>query len=209
MSADCTTINATFAAAVAAQPDRLYLDFDGDQYSYARTDMEVSRFARGLHALGISQGDRVASVLDNSASAIIAWYAVNRLGAIYVPINTAYQGDYLRHQLGDCGARVAICDPDYLDNVLAIAGDLPDLERILQTGESRAVAGAAKPVSTMSHHLQDQGDLPQVRIRVLVADRDPDAVAAQAGVEDLHQAALLLDGLEEQQDNQDEGERTD
>ncbi len=50
VNVNCDTINATFAAAVSAQPERLYLDFDGDRYTYARTDMEVQRFARGLHA---------------------------------------------------------------------------------------------------------------------------------------------------------------
>lgn len=158
------TINAAFAAAVASRPEGIYLDFDGDQYTYARTDTEVSRFARGLHALGIVPGDRVASVLDNSASAIIAWYATNRLGAIYVPINTAYKGDYLRHQLGDCGARVVVCDPDYLDAVLAVAAGLPALDRILHTGEARADAAAAKPVASMADYLLDAGDLPQVEV---------------------------------------------
>jgi crotonobetaine/carnitine-CoA ligase len=164
VSAQCNTINATFAAAVAAQPERVYLDFDGDQYTYAQLDLQVSRFARGLHALGIARGDRVASVLDNSASAIIAWFAVNRIGAIHVPINTAYNGDYLRHQLGDSGARLVICDPDYLGQVLAVAADLPDLERILHTGTSHAVTGAAKPTATMAEYLLDEGDLPGVEV---------------------------------------------
>lgn len=164
MSAGFDTINATFAAAVAAQPDRLYLDFDGDQYTYARMQQEVDRFARGLHVLGVCKGDRVASVLDNSASAIIAWYAVNRLGAIYVPINTAYQGDYLRHQLSDCGARLLICDREYLGNVLAVADDLLAVERILCTAAPGEVRGLGKPIDLMSVHLLDDGELPEVEV---------------------------------------------
>ena len=164
VSGERATINATFAAAVAARPDALYLDFDGDRYSYARTEAEVVRFARGLHALGIARGDRVASVLDNGPAAIIAWYAVNRLGAIYVPINTAYKGDYLRHQLGDSGARLVICDPDYLAAVIEVAGDCPALEGIVHTGSVDASLAAPRPLLSMAGAMIDHGDLPQVEV---------------------------------------------
>jgi crotonobetaine/carnitine-CoA ligase len=125
---------------------------------------EVERFARGLHALGIAPGNRVVSVLENGPGAIVAWYAVNRLGAVYVPINTAYKGDYLRHQIGDAGARIVVCEEDYLDDVLAVAHDLPAVERILHTGAPRPTAGAAKPVSAMAEYCLDQGELPLVTV---------------------------------------------
>jgi crotonobetaine/carnitine-CoA ligase len=154
------TINETFRAAVEAAPDRLYLDFSGDTYTYARMAREVERFARGLHALGIAPGDRVVSVLENGPRAIIAWYATNRLGAIYVPINTAYKGEYLRHQIGDSGARIVVCEADYLADVLAVAAELPAVERIVHTGEPRSVAGGDKPVSAFEEHCLEEGEAP-------------------------------------------------
>ena len=36
-----------------------------------------------------------------------------KLGAIQVPINTAYKGEFLRHQLYDSGAKVFIVQGDY------------------------------------------------------------------------------------------------
>jgi len=158
-----STINATFAAAVRDAPDRLYLEFSGEAYSYARMAEEVQRFARGLHALGIRQGDRVVGLFDNCPEAVIAWYASNRLGAVWVPINTAYMGEYLRHQASDSGAKVIVCDGELLDEVLAVAGELPDLERILHTGAARDVA-ARVPVSPMDSHRLDTGDLPEVEV---------------------------------------------
>ena len=98
------TINATFRDAVESDPDRVYLDFSGDAYTYRRMATEIERFARGLHALGVQRGDRVVALLDNSPDAVIAWYAANRIGATHVPINTAYKGEYLRHQVNDSGA---------------------------------------------------------------------------------------------------------
>ena len=49
-------------------------------------------------------GDRVATLVENSAEAMLAWWGIVRGGAVAVPINTAYKGEYLRHQLTDSGS---------------------------------------------------------------------------------------------------------
>ena len=59
------------------------------------------RLANALRQLGVQPGDRVATLIENSAEAMLAWWGVVRAGAIAVPINTAYKGEYLRHQLAD------------------------------------------------------------------------------------------------------------
>src|SRR5579872_6463681 len=95
-NAGLTTINALFRQALDERPDRQFLDFAGETYTYRQFDHEVARVATGLKALGVERGDRVCSVLENSSDAVMVWLAVNRLGAIYVPINTDYKGEFLR-----------------------------------------------------------------------------------------------------------------
>jgi carnitine-CoA ligase len=164
MGEQASTINATFRAAVAGAPDRLYLEFSGDAYSYARMDRELGRFARGLHALGVRRGDRVVGLLDNGPDAVIAWYATNRLGAVWVPINTAYKGEYLRHQVSDSGARIVVCDEELLGEALAVAAELPELEHILHTGPGRDAAWSEVAVSAIDRHRLDEGELPEVEV---------------------------------------------
>jgi crotonobetaine/carnitine-CoA ligase len=159
-----TTINATFAAAVRDAPDALYLDFSGDRYSYARLAGEVERVARGLHALGIVRGDRVVGLMDSGPDAVIVWYAVNRLGAIHVPINTAYKGDYLRHQIRDSGARIVVCEDQFLAEVLAVAADAPALERVLYCGADCDPTGWSGPVEPLDAHRRDSGQVPHVEV---------------------------------------------
>jgi carnitine-CoA ligase len=159
-----STINATFAEAVRRSPDALYLEFSGDAYSYARMADEVERLARGLHALGVVRGDRVVGLLENCPDAVIAWYAVNRLGAIYVPINTAYKGEYLRHQIRDAGARIVVCQDLFLDEVLAVAADLPALERVLTSGTDCVAASLPVPVEPLDAHRPKHGDAPFVEV---------------------------------------------
>jgi crotonobetaine/carnitine-CoA ligase len=156
------TINATFRSAVAEQGDRTYLTFSGSSFSYDRLALEVERFARGLAALGVKPGDRVVALLDNGPDAVIAWYATNRLGGIYVPINTAYKGEFLRHQVSDSGGRILVCENDYLGDVLAVASECPAVAHILHTGPARPVSGI---VSTIDAHRLDHGELPEVAVQ--------------------------------------------
>jgi crotonobetaine/carnitine-CoA ligase len=158
------TINATFADAVRRSPHALYVEFSGDGYSYERLAREVERLTRGLHAQGIVRGDRVVGLLENCPDAMISWYAVNRLGAVYVPINTAYKGEYLRHQIADSGARIAICQDIFLADVLAVVPETPALEQVLHTGDAGEHSEWAGTVSPLDRHRLDTGEAPYVEV---------------------------------------------
>jgi crotonobetaine/carnitine-CoA ligase len=155
------TVNGLIAAAVADEPDAPFLDFSGDLYSYGRLDAEVTRLARGLHALGVERGDRVVTVLDNGPDAVIAWFAANRLGAVNVPVNTAYRGEFLRHQVADAGAAVAIVEEAYQDRLAAV--DLPGLRQVLHRGSTPVTVPGAD-VSPLDGHRLSSGPLPVVDV---------------------------------------------
>jgi len=130
-----TTINAELAARVASDPDGPYLDFMGDAYSARRIDEEAARLAGALAQLGVRRGDRVASLLENGPEQVLAFFATLRLGAIAVPVNNAYKGEFLRHQLSDCEARVLIVQGDFASRVTEIVGITPSLEAVVVVGE--------------------------------------------------------------------------
>src|SRR5260221_5604217 len=126
------TVTAALARSVAAHGSRVFLDFSGDHYSYADIDRESTRLARGLIALGVSKGDAVASILDNNLHAVLSWFAINKAGAISVPVNTAYKGEFLRHQLNDCGAAVVIAEADYAQRVVEVQDGLSAVKILIQ-----------------------------------------------------------------------------
>jgi len=126
------TVTAALARSVAAHGSRVFLDFSGDHYSYADIDRESTRLARGLIALGVSKGDAVASILDNNLHAVLSWFAINKAGAISVPVNTAYKGEFLRHQLNDCGATVVIAEADYAQRVVEVQDGLSAVKTLIQ-----------------------------------------------------------------------------
>ena len=129
------TINEVLRNAVAEHGDRIFLEFLGAEYSFAEVGVQACRLANGLQALGVKHGDTVVTLLDNSAEAIFVWLAINKLGAISVPVNTALKGDFLRHQVSDAGAAIIIAEHDYAQRVAAVADRLPDLRTLVYRGE--------------------------------------------------------------------------
>jgi len=69
-------------------PDRTAIIFDSERgragsLSYAQLASEVARVTRGLRALGVGRGDRVAALLPNVPEAVIGLLAAASLGAIW------------------------------------------------------------------------------------------------------------------------------
>lgn len=126
------TVTAALARSAAQYRDRIFLDFSGELHSYADVDRESTRLAHGLIKLGVKKGDTVASILDNNIEAVLSWFAINKAGGISVPVNTAYKGEFLRHQLNDCGARIVIAEADYAQRVADIEGGLSSATVLLQ-----------------------------------------------------------------------------
>jgi len=158
------TVTGALDRAVESHAGRPFLDFPDDSYTYGRFDAEVARLARGLAALGVQAGQTVVSILDNGPDAVIAWFAANRLGAVHVPVNTAYKGEFLRHQIADAGAKVVLAEADYADRVVAVAEGLPDVTTLLCRGEP-PTGDAPFSVSSIEDHRLDTGALTEVEVK--------------------------------------------
>lgn len=120
--------------AVEAVPDETFLDFDGDTYTFAESDRLSTRLAHELVRQGVGPGDTVATILDNSMDQIVSWLAINKAGGVWVPLNTAFRGEFLRHQMHDSLARIVIADSAYVGNVAQISHELPHLKLVLRRG---------------------------------------------------------------------------
>src|SRR5947209_18952838 len=103
-----TTVLDALDGRLADDPDSLYLDFEGVQFTAREMDRAANRIAHTLAEIGVGHGDRVATLIENRAEQVISFFATLKLGAVQVPINTAYKGDFLRHQLVDSGAKVFV-----------------------------------------------------------------------------------------------------
>ena len=152
---------------LSTDPDGPYLEVDGVELTARQVDEAAGRLASSLADLGVGRGDRVATLLDNTAEQVISFFGSLRLAAIQVPINTAYKGDFLRHVLEDSGARVLIVQGDYAHRFEQLAGeDLADLAAVVVVGEpddlnvSIPTLTWAKALSATPRDLPDAGVAP-------------------------------------------------
>jgi carnitine-CoA ligase len=156
------TVVAALGRAVDAHPEHLFLDFGDERLTFGDTWRETLRLARGLHELDVRPGDTVISMLDNVPDAVLLWFANNLLGAIHVPVNTAYKGEFLRHQIDDTGARLIVAEAEYADRILAIADGLPQARNLLRRGHGSMPSSSRILVSSLDAHRRDKGKLPEV-----------------------------------------------
>ncbi len=111
---------------------RIALFEDGSTWTWAECRERTRTLAAGLQRLGIRRGDRVAAWLPSGPRLVLCWFAVNYLGAIFVPLNTAYRGRILEHVINQSAARLLIGHGELLERLQGL--ELPTLERIIAAG---------------------------------------------------------------------------
>lgn len=115
-------------------PDRAFVVFDdnGEEWNYAAFREMLLQTAVGLQQQGVSQGDHVLVFAPNSREQIRIFFALNYLGAVYVPINTAYRGTLLAHVINVSDARVAVVHASLAERLEGI--DTHRLEKLIVVG---------------------------------------------------------------------------
>ena len=82
--------------------------FYGGRLTWSDVQRQANALAVGLAELGVRRGDRVAIMLPNVPQALIAYFAVLKLGALVVFFNPLYVEREIEHQLKDSGAEIMI-----------------------------------------------------------------------------------------------------
>ena len=82
--------------------------------TYAALQARVEAAARGLHRGGVRRGDRVAVWLPKSFEAVVALFAIARMGAVFVPVNPVLKPGQVVHILDDSGAACLVTSADRL-----------------------------------------------------------------------------------------------
>src|SRR5438477_2849734 len=94
-------------------PDKVFSLFpDGSSWTYRQLRDAVVQTALGLQQLGVRQGDNVLVWMPNGSDAVRAIFAANYLGAVAIPVNTAYRGRLLEHVLRNSQATLIVLHAD-------------------------------------------------------------------------------------------------
>jgi malonyl-CoA/methylmalonyl-CoA synthetase len=92
-----------FRAQARVRPDAFAMAADtGERLTYAQLESSAGRFAAALAARGVAPGDRVVVQAAKCVDAVALYLGCLQLGAVYVPLNTAYTDAEVGYFLSDC-----------------------------------------------------------------------------------------------------------
>ena len=132
------TLNHVLRHHVAERPDAVCLDFPDENvtYTYREALTAAEHVASALYRAGAAQGDRVVLMAQNSSHFVRTWWGTAVGGLVEVPINTNYEGEFLRHQLVVAQARYAVIDDVQAERWVAVAEHARMVERfwVIDTG---------------------------------------------------------------------------
>jgi len=133
--------------------DRTCLIFKEKSWTYRQFENEVQALSGSLFATGIRSGDRVAVWLPNSPELLFLLFAIMRIGAIAVPLNTRYKSLDLTYALSRSRCVMVIS---------AVRSGPVDLDAILGSalGESR--------VMPTGRHVYDL--VPELKSVIMIGD---------------------------------------
>ena len=138
---------------------------DGEWQSVSWTEaaQQIQLLAVGLKEYGLSAGDRVVLVGENSPEWAIADFAIMAAGGVTVPTYTTNTSSDHRHILSDSGATIAIVSNKNLaEPLLDAAAGIHTLTRIITIEEIEATQNTS-PAITPWHEALQQGDQAKER----------------------------------------------
>ena len=139
------TIAATLERGAEAHPDKVALMDPFVCLTYGELLDLSMRTAGALAELGVTRGDRVLLMLDNHVDFALAWFGVALLGAVEVPVNTAYKGSLLSHVVDTSDATTVIAEDHYFQRLEELS-TRATLQRAVARGVDHS-GGTSLPVT--------------------------------------------------------------
>ena len=119
------TIPELFDRALARDPDKDWLLYEDERFTYAEAAARIGAIAAALAGEGVGKGDRVLATARNEPAYLFCWLAVVRLGAIFVPANPNGSAQELDGLAAQTEPRLIVGDADARELAAAPAADPP------------------------------------------------------------------------------------
>lgn len=114
MMSQASSLYSIYQPHLEHSPDRTMLIEHGRSISYRQFDQQVQACANWLSSQGVAPADRVAVWLVNRTEWLVLLFALSRLGATLVAVNTKYRGHELQYILSNSQASMLILQLNFL-----------------------------------------------------------------------------------------------
>lgn len=113
-------------------PDQTALIYLGERYSYSELREMVRRFATSLSNLGVGLNDKVMIYIPNCPQFLIAFFGIQEIGAVPVPVSPIYTPFEIEYMVKDSGAETILCQDTNFHYVKEVS-ERTNLKRIIVT----------------------------------------------------------------------------
>ena len=125
----------------------LEVPFQDAAYSFSETLELAERIAANLVGDGLVHGDRLVIMASNCVEYVLAWFGSACAGIVEVPMNTAYKGSFLEHQVRTTAPRAVLAEPEFVAHFLDGNDAYATVEIIYVLGEGAETEAALAAVS--------------------------------------------------------------
>lgn len=153
-----------------------WIDTDNESHSYTFEELRdaSNRVANGLESLGVERGDRVAVLMPKIPETLITVLGIWKIGAVHIPLFTAFEEAALEYRISDCGPRVVVAHDDYRDTLRAFEDDIEVLEHVV------TVSGDDTAEDETSYTALTESATPSYDVTVTSTD-DPSTIQYTSG----------------------------
>ncbi|MFT3841842.1 MAG: class I adenylate-forming enzyme family protein [Myxococcaceae bacterium] len=185
--------------------DREALVVGDTRLTWSELDRRSNALARGYQKLGVAHGDRVHLYLENTAEAVVAWWAAHKAGAIPTVLNPLTKADKLAWYLNDARAALLVGEAQLTPFWSEAARKTSHLKHVLTTGAAvdgkhcqglnvstlgEAIAGDAGALDTR----RDAGEVAAIIYTSGSTGQPKGVMLTHANIE--HSSGVLTDLLE-------------
>ncbi|XP_029290635.1 long-chain fatty acid transport protein 2 isoform X1 [Cottoperca gobio] len=150
-----------FLDAVKRHPKKIFLHFEGREYTYEEVDKQSNKVARALQAEArLKEGDVVALFLANEPCFVWIWLGLTKLGCPAALLNFNIRSKSLLHCFSCCGAKVIIASEELQ---CAVEEVLPTLREQGTSVYLLSEACNIEGINSLSDKISPASDLPLSR----------------------------------------------
>jgi len=167
-AARASTLAEAFRITAAERADDVAIRTKGDEFTITWGELRerVDALAGGLAKLGVQRGDTVALMLGNRPEFHLSDLAVMMLGATPFSLYTTYTPEQIEYLVRDAGAKIVICEQQFLGQVRAARQQLPQLDYVI-------VVDGEAPLGTLALS-EVEGSNPDFDVAASVAAIQPE-----------------------------------
>ena len=138
---------------VRQYPDKVGFICGDWRLTFKEFDGIVNRIAAGLEKHGVKRGDHVAILFGIQIEFPLSFFALMKLGAVVVPLNTRFKGEELAYEINDSESKVLMVDEEYWPFIDSVRSQLEKIEKIFFNGSQ--VPEGILPFSSLKENREE------------------------------------------------------